>query len=288
MTAVLAPARTSPPAPVLLPAATSTAIAGLLTGRRRPARVVASTRHAVMVAVEPSPDADGEESADELSLLCLAGPQAVRLPCALLLPNDPPQAPVGASATVGRGELRIGALTVAVGRWWRAPQPRLDDAASAIGRAETLALPPLDASLARPAIRLAEALHAGDDLSEPVRSLLGLGCGLTPAGDDVIAGALVALRAANSPAADRLAATVASAEPTMRTTAISTGLLHHAARGECVPELAALIAALDGRGHLRQSMLRLLNVGHTSGTALCHGAVLAIAGLRPSSLKGCQ
>jgi hypothetical protein len=62
-----------------------------------------------------------------------------------------------------------------------------------------------------------------------------------------------------------------------QTTHVSAALLVHASRGECVPELAGLIAALDGRGDVTAAVRRLVTVGHSSGTALGHGVLLAVA-----------
>ncbi|HET8681662.1 MAG TPA: DUF2877 domain-containing protein, partial [Micromonosporaceae bacterium] len=56
-----------------------------------------------------------------------------------------------------------------------------------------------------------------------------------------------------------------------RTTFVSAALLRHAARGECVPQLTAVLAAA-GRGEpLDRPLAALLGVGHTSGYGLAHG-----------------
>ena len=70
-----------------------------------------------------------------------------------------------------------------------------------------------------------------------------------------------------------MAATAALAP--VRTTALSAALLWHAARGECVDEVAAVAAALSGRLDVDAALRRLLDVGHTSGAALAAGLVLA-------------
>jgi Protein of unknown function (DUF2877) len=109
-----------------------------------------------------------------------------------------------------------------------------------------------------------------------VGALVGRGGGLTPAGDDLLCGVLVTLRAMRDPRADRLARAIGQVAAT-QTTHVSAALLVHASRGECVPELAGLIAALDGRGDVRAAMQRLAAVGHSSGTSLAHGVLLAVA-----------
>jgi hypothetical protein len=106
--------------------------------------------------------------------------------------------------------------------------------------------------------------------------LVGRGPGLTPAGDDLLSGILVTLRALQDRRADRLARAVGDVAAT-QTTHVSAALLVHASRGECVPELAGMIAALDGRGDVGAAVRRLVAVGHSSGTALAYGVVLALS-----------
>lgn len=163
--------------------------------------------------------------------ICLATAAAVRVPCAVVLSGVlPGGAP--ATGTAGAGAITLGPLTVRVARWWRPSRPRL--------AARVTSAPDLD-----------------------VDALLGAGPGLTPYGDDVLAGALVTLVALGSPAAATLAARVLP-QAFRRTTFVSAALLTHAARGECVPELAAYLAGGDPAA--------LLRVGHTSGAGLRQGA----------------
>jgi hypothetical protein len=100
--------------------------------------------------------------------------------------------------------------------------------------------------------------------------LLGKGAGLTPYGDDVLAGLLVTLRALGDGRADELAAEIDELAPA-RTTFVSAALLKHAGRGECIPELAALLAAPS-----RDSYAALLRVGHSSGRGLAEGMFRAL------------
>jgi hypothetical protein len=127
--------------------------------------------------------------------------------------------------------------------------------------------------------RLAELL-AGHPAPVPVDGevgdLLGLGPGLTPAGDDVLAGLLVGLHH-RPDLRGPLAAEVARLAPT-RTTALSAALLRHAAAGHAVPMLTAVADALTGAGEdgdLETALSRLLAVGDSSGTALAHGLLRA-------------
>ncbi len=65
-----------------------------------------------------------------------------------------------------------------------------------------------------------------------------------------------------------------------RTTALSAALLWHAARGECIDELAAVVAVLTSQPRhdyerAGRAVGRLLSVGHSSGGALARGLVIA-------------
>ena len=110
-------------------------------------------------------------------------------------------------------------------------------------------------------------------LADAVRRLVGLGPGLTPAGDDVLAGALVALAATGGDAAalDRL---VAPLRP--HTTIVSAALLRCAAAGRAVPQLARFVTAAAAGRAVPAMVQDLLRVGSTSGTALAHGALAAL------------
>ncbi|MGQ0662263.1 MAG: oxamate carbamoyltransferase subunit AllH family protein [Pseudomonadota bacterium] len=104
----------------------------------------------------------------------------------------------------------------------------------------------------------------GDLPPDDAAALIGLGPGLTPAGDDFVGGALIALRALGVPAlADRLAAWGLGLAR-QRTGKIAFAHLACAARGQGAgalhdalgalarpgaPGLAAALAAIDGIGH---------------------------------------
>jgi hypothetical protein len=215
------------------PMAVSDAVAAALTGPRRAVRVEAVTPHAVYLATG-DPDCPA---------LCLADRAAIRVPCALVVDRVPALA-VGDRGEAGDGELRLSGFHGRVARWWRPPRPRRVSAA--LLSMEPFTAAPLD-----------------------VGALLGRGPGLTPFGDDVLAGALVTLGARGAPAFEPLAAEVRALAPT-RTTFVSAALLHHAARGECVAELAAF---LTGTG----TVDALLAVGHTSGAGLAQGVRAALS-----------
>jgi hypothetical protein len=146
-------------------------------------------------------------------------------------------------------------------------RPLADPAAAACHR---------DASVAAVA-RLLGTCHR--DASVAAARLLGKGPGLTPSGDDVLAGFLVGAAAFGVDAAPMRQAIAVQAP--VCTTALSAALLWHAARGECIDELAAVATALTSRprpGHDEaavRAVSRLVSVGHTSGAALAQGLVIA-------------
>ncbi|HEX2507828.1 MAG TPA: DUF2877 domain-containing protein [Miltoncostaeaceae bacterium] len=121
--------------------------------------------------------------------------------------------------------------------------------------------------------------------------LLGRGPGLTPEGDDVLAGAAAGLRALG-PAADadraRLDAAVAALVPPdapARTGALSATLLALAAAGGA-PEPAHRLLA-DGSAEERQRALAdLARLGASSGRAIAAGIALAARSLAGGALGG--
>ncbi len=142
-----------------------------------------------------------------------------------------------------------------------APGPRL----ARRGRAVLAALGPAGpASALSPPV---EAL-AGGDWDGALLALLGRGPGLTPEGDDLLAGALAVAAAAGSPV---------ELSPGLRerTTALSATLLELAAT-RAVPRPLHAVLDLDGecwRGALRE----LEGLGASSGRAIALGAGTAAA-----------
>jgi Protein of unknown function (DUF2877) len=184
-------------------------------------------------------------------VLCLCLPQAVRLPNALVttaLPDGPVE--VRAGAVQGRH------LSWRVRRWWAPPRPR------------GLTAP---ASCAVPGLPAVTSLHPHD--------LVGAGPGLTPEGDDVLAGALVAAFATDDPRLPQWRSGTRAALRTRRTTAVSRGLLHHALDGWATPELAGFVTAVC-HGSAGASLERLLAVGHSSGAALAAGVLHVLSSSR--------
>jgi Protein of unknown function (DUF2877) len=246
-------------------AAASTVLAPLLEGPARAARVVGTLGTAMHIVADD----------ERVPLVCLCTPEAIRLPPSLVLPGPLP-AHLG-RALVGNGGVMVGETWIGVGRWWRPLRPELEPGPETTRRTQLAFrfLQPLEPMVATAVPALAGWL-AGRTMPGAVSALVGRGSGLTPAGDDLLCGVLVTLRAMRDPRADRLARAIGQVAAT-QTTHVSAALLVHASRGECVPELAGLIAALDGRGDVRASMQRLAVIGHSSGTSLAHGVLLAVA-----------
>ncbi|MBP2705680.1 DUF2877 domain-containing protein [Microbispora sp. RL4-1S] len=270
--------------PVYLGGAASAALRPALESARRPARVLAAFPLAVYLEVRTE---------TEPHVVALVTGQGVRLPNAVVVagPLDGPAA--GDDGWVGDGVVEAGGLSVRVARWW--------DPAPSLGTADLGGLRPAlarlravrEASGRRPGLPpggavtlLADGCRRGS-LTDGVTAtelLLGLGPGLTPSGDDLLAGLLVTLRhlgrAANAPRAvwlaDWLAATV-TFDARVRTTPISATLLHCAARGEAAPEATGVLQAVAGRRPLEAAAHRLLALGHTSGADMLWGVEIGLS-----------
>jgi Protein of unknown function (DUF2877) len=257
--------------PPVAPAWASTAVTGLLSGPPRDLPVLASTGAAAYLA-DPGPGPPAV-------VLALLAEGAVRLPLGICVAAGPlPEA--GTTARAGGGTVTAAGRTWRPARWWD-PRPRLD--APALLRYGPRLLPVVaDAPAAAfgmplpDAFAVAGALAAGDPA--PAVNVIGLGPGLTPAADDVIAGALavLALTGRLSAAARR----AVEARAATHTTGLSAALVAAAARGEVIPQAARVLAALAGgapAGRVASAAGGLLRVGHTSGHDLCAGMAGALA-----------
>ncbi len=180
-----------------------------------------------------------ETDREDVPVLCVATPDAVLLPHTFVTPVLP-AAP------------EIVDATWRVTRWWHPCRP--------VG----LATPSAD--------RVAALPCSSYDVLVP-SALLGRGAGLTPEGDDVLAGALVTAHATADPRLDAWCEATREALATRRTTAVSRGMLHHALDGYATPQLADLLTTLCRGGDLAGPLARLQALGHTSGDALLDGVV---------------
>jgi hypothetical protein len=246
-------------------AAASVLLHDLITGPVRPAKVLAA-----------GPAATYLEAGGRVLAIVTAG--GVRLPCAAMLA-------VGGLLPAARSRLAVGCgvvyedgrQLVAVRRWFD-PRVRLagvDERAVARFALVVRSRGGVDTLLPHDAPdRLAAGLTSGDAVGA-VSALLGRGTGLTPAGDDLLAGALATLRALGSPAADRLGAVVRALAPT-GTTRLSAALLEAADVGGLVPEAARVLRALAGGGDVEAAADRLVALGHTSGWHLAAGLLVGV------------
>ncbi len=262
-------------------AAASSALRPVLAGPARPAEWLGVSGGALYLKTAGPPGA-----------LVVLAHDAVRLPCGLLLPTTSAQLPLtsvappslGPSAgfVVGAGAVSwtgpAGPVVMHAVREWAPARPaRGEVAASALApvRSELSGADPgIDSRLL---VDLARAA-CDHDAHAAVAGLLGSGPGLTPSGDDVLAGFLTGAAAFGLDVAALREATAVLAPA--RTTALSAALLWHATRGECIDELAAVAEAMTslqrrGPEQAGRAVRRLRSVGHTSGAALGLGLVIA-------------
>lgn len=270
-----------------VPAVASTGVAELLRGPVRPASVLLSVPAAVYLSVQTPHGTD---------VVGVLTSDAARLPLGLVLSrpaNGRPlvSLPSGASACVGGGRLTVGDLTVAAAAWWD-PRPRLPSPTPALlpegvrqlrhalygeGPQSAFTLDGLPAGPSGPLAALRGAVRRAD-LDAALRTatrLVGLGPGLTPAGDDVLAGTVAGLVLLGHPAAERFGSGV-HALAAGRTTELSRALLRHAAAGRVSGEFGAVLQGLVGYGALGPAISALLATGSTSGRALTLGLCTAI------------
>lgn len=112
----------------------------------------------------------------------------------------------------------------------------------------------------------------------PVSGLVGLGSGLTPAGDDFVGGAMIALRLAGRP--DKASAIWSQVEAlgAGATTVLSRAMLRAAAEGiggEALHEVLAALAAGD-QARFPALLAAVDRIGHTSGWDALAGALAAL------------
>lgn len=148
-------------------------------------------------------------------------------------------------------------------------------------------LPPGDAvpwpqRPAGPAGSLGRLLRTGGVAGLAAR-IGGRGPGLTPSGDDVLAGVLLVARTLWGAAAEPDLVAVGGS---VVTTDVAAAFLAWAARGQCIEPAHGWLAALAGGDHVRaaRAMARLAGVGASSGRALRFGLQLAVAQLPCSEI----
>lgn len=262
--------------PTTVRAARSPLTAYLVQGKKRPAQVVAAFPTAVYLDVGDT-------------VLPLVTSDGLHLPTAVRLPTPSERLDWGVRGgdtgiTVGDGRIRLGDLVVKTVRDWRPAQvSQLVDAP--------------------------EQLPVGlEDPVSIVGALLGSGPGLTPSGDGVLCGLLLAGRAVRADGAWwvglRSAATVL---PAGRTTGISASLIRAALDGYALPPVVDLVHQVasmlglqrragrqpdpdltellaDARAVQEALIARVMAIGHTTGAALAYGVLAALDPVRAAAL----
>ncbi len=224
-------------------------------------------------------------------IVSLLSQQASGVPNGVRLPVSAAELPFaglhpGRSATVGGREIVLGEAVYRLARTWHTAVPAIRPCNSAL---ETLACRLAKVQLGVPTDRVS-LLAVGVVDAEPgaaVRRLIGLGSGLTPGGDDLLAGLLVGLRASGKAVLLQLVRHSIGSDweaTAERTTSFSVDLLRLAAAGQASTEVLGLLTAIHrtlpsvGHGPLHAAIDKLLGVGHTSGADLATGLLM---GLRP-------
>lgn len=257
--------------------AASVAVRAPLTGPPRPATVVLACPTAVYLELAPLPG-DGPPT-----VVALLTSDAVALPLGVRLATPSARTPfasvaVGAPALVGAGRVELADLGVLMARWWD-PGVR-----ARVGRTAHAARERVDAALALLPAPPGELRAAVEDLAArgpgavPER-LVGLGPGLTPAGDDLLCGALAASHGFGEGGSTALLCAQVR-RLSAHTSLLSGALLRAAADGYAFRELLSLLAALCGDGSdVVPPLKHLFAVGATSGTEIARGALLTLSHL---------
>ena len=125
--------------------------------------------------------------------------------------------------------------------------------------------------------RLAEAIRSGDadGFVAAGRALMGLGEGLTPAGDDCLVGALAVLAGSGTAFLTPRARTTLARDAVERTTAIGREFIFHALEGAFAEPVLALFAAGTAAAAERAAAA-LARTGATSGADTLTGIRLAV------------
>lgn len=223
----------------------------------------------------------------------------LRLPNAAVLPVLGSDAPFavhrpGDRVEVRDGVLRVGPVAYRPVRWWTpravlaGPATPHADRVLELGRQLSATAPGHEPAVERQLADAAQALHralvAGDvpAARAAADAVLGLGPGLTPSGDDLLAGVLVTCGQLRDVSGGTGAAALGghvAARAGDRTTALSAALLRCAADGLAAEPVLGLVDAVVGLRPLEPALRTLLHVGHTSGHDTARGVHVAAAAL---------
>lgn len=122
------------------------------------------------------------------------------------------------------------------------------------------------------------SLKSKENLTKAVKGLAGVGPGLTPAGDDVLLGAMHGLWATRPSEEARETCEVIANAAVPRTHALSAAWLEAAADGEAGEPWHALVMAMatGDEGAFSDAAMRILPTGHTSGSDALGGFLAAV------------
>lgn len=199
-------------------------------------------------------------------------PCGIRTTSASLVGLGPGLTRTGDTVRAGDGRLGFGETEVVVSRLVDASAPALRPTAHTASRLAA-AIPMQVVTDELPSSALADLR---DGAPGAVGALLGRGGGLTPLGDDVLCGWLATARAIGEVRARRVAAEVDN-HARARTTLLSATLLDCAARGDVLPQFRRLLQTLAADADPGHAVAELVKVGHTSGTGLAAGCLLALS-----------
>lgn len=246
-----------------VPAAAASAVYPLIAGPPSIGVVLGSFSQALIVRVTTP---DGPQ------VLSVLGPSAAGVPNGVRVPRDAvdfARHRPGDPARIGDRRVVTAGLQLQVVRTWNSRVHRITPGLPWIEEtaAKTERGVPIEAIS-----NLDEALAANTGAIGPaVNALVGLGRGLTPGGDDVLAGLLVGLRATGQQTLARTIADHALDRIDERTTLLSADLLRLAAAGHACVEVLELLRAVHTGCRVPAALDRLLSVGHTSGADLATG-----------------
>ena len=201
----------------------------------------------------------------------------VRLPLGLvaLTGRDVPSGPIHARGALPPAPLAAGnvvTVDVAGTQVWQGWLPTAAELEACAGVAlEVLDRAPASPLAGHPRVAGAVDRYRRDDLHGVVEALAGFGPGLTPAGDDALAGILLVERI-------RRGAPPTEAAPA-KTNDIARAFLAWAARGQCIEPVHRFLGAAVRKdtGGAMAALGSLVCVGASSGADLAFGLRVAIA-----------
>ncbi|MEO5939280.1 MAG: DUF2877 domain-containing protein [Candidatus Limnocylindrales bacterium] len=179
---------------------------------------------------------------------------------------------IAAHVARGRGDLGLGALLGVRGLATTSARPRAANRPLPFGQSDLLARAGEALWLLQEAVAIGDRLRANSAAAR----LIGLGPGLTPSGDDALAGFLAGLQAFGHPMAGFAIGALDDLEA--RTSAVSATLLRQAASGafaECVHEVLAGLLDPD-RLKAAPAMARAAERGASSGIDCLVGIIAGL------------